>query len=177
MKVSIQTPDTNGTFEMEEPFGRVLLYLGDVFSAVGTAPVKADDETLEEITGLGYKGFIIARCGSCGATRGFCTRSHIRFSYCKECGAKTLLRDLKPATISCQCGQTFRYRTNITDDTFLYPCLACGRFHRLELNAAKTAFANYDDAPGIEPEGEKEDDREEQVSDLGEDDQDEPDWA
>lgn len=73
----------------------------------------------------GYKGFLLIECPSCGKRKAFCTKTPIRKSFC-SCGHEIELYDLKKAVLSCKCGKTWRYMTNIKAQSFMQNCLACG---------------------------------------------------
>lgn len=74
----------------------------------------------------GHKGFLLIKCPECGEIKGFCRKEPITEYRC-PCGAATPLEeDLTAAYLRCQCGSTWKYRTNITDEVIEYNCLNCG---------------------------------------------------
>lgn len=73
-----------------------------------------------------YKGFLLIRCSKCGQVRGFCAKEPIAASQCRACSGFTPLGELVPMQVRCKCGSVFRYKTNLTEDTFSYRCLSCG---------------------------------------------------
>lgn len=88
----------------------------------------------------GYTGFLLIRCEHCGKVRGFCTRKPIQQSWC-HCGSYTDLKNLIPAYLNCgKCGRNHKYKTNITDATFDFPCLHCGSPVDMELKKNGTAY-------------------------------------
>jgi DNA-directed RNA polymerase subunit RPC12/RpoP len=87
-----------------------------------------------------YKGFILAKCENCGKVKGVCFREPQKDYICAECGKKTPLHDLKPAYLHCSCGGDFHYKTNITDSTFEYACMDCGKPVELIINKTRTAY-------------------------------------
>ena len=87
-----------------------------------------------------YKGFILAKCESCGKVKGVCFREPQKDYICAECGKKTTLHDLKPAYLHCSCGKDFHYKTNITDSTFEHACMGCGKPVELIINKTRTAY-------------------------------------
>ena len=97
-------------------------------------------EPRPEPTETGYKGFLYIKCEQCGNTKGFCTKQPIRVSHC-DCGHITVLRDLKPLYVNCECGQNFKYRTNLTDSMVSINCINCGSPVDLELHDKKGVYA------------------------------------
>lgn len=91
----------------------------------------------------GYKGFLIVKCEECGKVKGFCAKQPIRQYVC-ECGGKTELRDLKMVRLKCKCGAQFNYKTNITDETFDFPCLECGNPVDLQLNKRGDTYVSLE---------------------------------
>lgn len=86
-----------------------------------------------------YKGFLLVKCEECGKLRGFCAKLPAASSRC-ECGHRTELHDLKPAFLKCKCGSQFKYKTNVTEEIFDYPCLKCGNPVDLQLNKRGDAY-------------------------------------
>lgn len=91
-----------------------------------------------------YKGFLLIKCKHCGKVKGFCAKTPIT-EYTCECGGKTELHNLKPAFLNCKCGERYKYKTNITDETFDYNCLNCGSPVDLELNSRRNTYATITD--------------------------------
>ena len=87
-----------------------------------------------------YKGFLIIRCEECGQVKAFCARKEIVFFRCDKCGHQTFLHDLKPLYMNCECGEKFRYKTNITDRILTRKCLSCDAPIDMELNKSGTAY-------------------------------------
>ena len=100
------------------------------------APMGIDRSQTQE--SRGYTGFLHIRCEHCGKTKTFCTR--YQHSYCKECGGKTDLKDLKLAFINCECGGTARYFTNETAELIELNCINCGMPVALKYNAKKKLY-------------------------------------
>lgn len=86
-----------------------------------------------------YKGFLLVKCEKCGKLRGFCAKAPTSYSKC-ECGHRTELRDLKPAYLKCKCGSVFKYKTNVSEEIFDFPCLKCGNPVDLQLNKRGNAY-------------------------------------
>lgn len=74
----------------------------------------------------GYKGFLLIKCEACGSVHGFCSKAPIKSSLCKSCGHETSLDGLYTASFSCECGEYWSYRTNLTDPLIEHSCLSCG---------------------------------------------------
>lgn len=87
----------------------------------------------------GYKGFLYIKCEACGSTRGFCAKTPTKEHRCK-CGHKTVLRNLKPLYVNCECGEFFKYRTNLQDDVATINCIKCGSPVDLELHDKKGVY-------------------------------------
>lgn len=132
-----------------KPQSRVERMFGD-FRATGgkTEMVKVPDDGRINIAPetarhaqepQSYKGFLLVKCEKCGKLRGFCAKAPAMSSRC-ECGHRTELHDLKPAFLKCKCGSQFKYKTNITDEVFDFPCLQCGNPVDLQLNKRGDAY-------------------------------------
>lgn len=74
----------------------------------------------------GYKGFLLIKCEACGSVHGFCSKAPIKSSICKSCGHETSLNGLHTAAFSCECGEVWRYKTNLMDRLIEHLCLSCG---------------------------------------------------
>lgn len=92
-----------------------------------------------------YKGFLMIKCDECGAVKGFCARKETYVFRCDKCGSKTPLVDLKPMYMNCECGEKFRYKTNLTDAKFTRECLSCGQPVEMELNKRGTTYVTVGD--------------------------------
>ena len=99
-----------------------------------------DREEVEETTPKTYKGFLLIRCAQCGDLRGFCVKQPISSYRCAACGGETPLHDLMSAHIRCKCGKSFKYRTNIEEDSITYNCLSCGAPVDLAYNKKARAY-------------------------------------
>lgn len=86
-----------------------------------------------------YKGFLLVKCEKCGKLRGFCAKTPTAYSKC-ECGHRTEPHDLRPVFLKCKCGSVFKYKTNVTEEIFDFPCLKCGNPVDLQLNKRGTAY-------------------------------------
>ena len=99
-----------------------------------------DRAEVEETTPKTYKGFLLIRCTQCGDLRGFCVKQPISSYRCAACGGETPLHDLTSAHIRCKCGKSFKYRTNIEEDSITYNCLSCGAPVDLVYNKKARAY-------------------------------------
>lgn len=88
----------------------------------------------------GYKGFLMMKCEHCGEVRGTCAKFPMVDFYCKKCGQKTALHDLKPVRIKCKCGRDFRYRTNRDEDEFEWECIECGANVDVVYNSRRDSY-------------------------------------
>lgn len=96
-------------------------------SAPTTKKAHTERKTVEEDTSepKKYKGFLIIKCEHCGKVKAFNSRNELS-SYKCSCGGETPLSNMVPVTALCECGERWRYFTNITDDSFEISCLHCG---------------------------------------------------
>lgn len=86
-----------------------------------------------------YKGFLLVKCEECGEVKAFCAKRETYGFKC-SCGYETALEKLRPVFMHCKCGKTFRYKTNMTAETFSHTCLSCKAPVDLEMNKKKTAY-------------------------------------
>lgn len=74
-----------------------------------------------------YKGFMCIKCPDCGVLKGFYTKKELDHYHCDNCGARTDFENpLVLLWVNCECGERFRYWTNMTDPAFDVNCLNCG---------------------------------------------------
>lgn len=121
----------------ERPHRRVDSLFGGYSGLMGQASEEKQPEEAREPEE--YKGFLLIKCEKCGKIRGFCAKTPTNKHRC-ECGHITELHDLKRAYLECKCGGRYKYNTNVTDDTFDYPCLNCGSPVDMELNKRRNAY-------------------------------------
>ena len=67
--------------------------------------------------------------------------------YCRECGGKTELKNMRRVKIWCECGSAYRYHTNIQDAAFDMPCLNCEAPVALEWNENKNRYQPMNSEP------------------------------
>lgn len=94
-----------------------------------------------------FTGFLYVRCEKCGQERGFCAKTPISSCYCRECGGKTELKNMRRVKIWCECGSAYRYHTNIQDAAFDMPCLSCEAPVALEWNENKNRYQPMNSEP------------------------------
>ena len=94
----------------------------------------------------GYKGFLYIKCPVCGKEKGFCAKGSITEHKC-ECGHKTRLENLKPMYVHCDCGEDFKYFTNMDEGIFNYKCINCGDIVKIRINKRGTAYVTARDNP------------------------------
>ena len=139
------TPPTTG-----RPHSRVERMFGNFKAGPQPEKGKADEQPeAEPQAGTStYKGFLLIKCEHCGEVKGFCAKIPASRNACSKCGKVTELRGLKPLHLKCKCGSEFTYRTNMTDETFDWPCLNCGSPVDLELNRRGDTYVTVGDLGG-----------------------------
>lgn len=145
MKISVSTDGKDVTVDMEKEkgdriFNKLVAMLlqpdtanNNPESFVTPKQGKKTEKPEEE-----YKGFIYMKCPKCGKVEGFCTKG-IREYRC-GCGHITPLHDLKPLYVNCQCGQKFKYMTNMDEDMFDVKCIECGNPVAVLWNSKKMIY-------------------------------------
>lgn len=88
----------------------------------------------------GYKGFLYLKCLECGVEKGLNIKTPITEFTCRECGAAFAVEDLVPLYVNCECGSSFRYRTNKQENMFDMTCLNCGQPVAVSWNAKKGIY-------------------------------------
>lgn len=158
MKIRITTPLARIEADLQEDQVKDLLRIaleyvtGFTGSVLGTVEaVQAADpaprviipsdepKPKDDLTETGYKGFLYIKCEECGNTKGFCAKAPIREARC-DCGHATPLKDLRPMYVNCKCGDSFKYRTNLTDNTATMNCINCGSPVDLEYHDKKGVY-------------------------------------
>lgn len=74
-------------------------------------------------------------------------KTPISSCYCRECGGKTELKNMRRVKIWCECGSAYRYHTNIQDAAFDMPCLNCEAPVALEWNENKNRYQPMNSEP------------------------------
>lgn len=88
-----------------------------------------------------YSGFLYLKCKECGEIRGFCPKKGIETYHCSECGAETpFLEELKPLYVNCECGEKYKYMTNMTEEMFDIQCIECGNPVAVKWNEKKQIY-------------------------------------
>lgn len=93
----------------------------------------------------GYKGFLLIRCERCGKVRAFHTKNLITESFCKHCGKRIKLENLKKLWMNCECGERIKYRTNHTFSIFDVDCPRCGNPVAVWWNRRKELYETIKD--------------------------------
>lgn len=112
-----------------------------------TQPTESAHRAPELPTTAKFTGFLYVRCEKCGQERGFCAKTPISSCYCRECGGKTELKNMRQVKIWCECGSSYRYHTNIQDTAFDMPCLNCESPVALEWNENKNRYQPMNSEP------------------------------
>lgn len=94
-----------------------------------------------------YKGFLWIVCPHCSIPKGFSAKNEIRSFYCNSCRKETLLAELKPLYINCECGKRFKYLTNLADKMADIPCLNCGSPVAVQYNPRTGAYETIRQQP------------------------------
>lgn len=122
----------------DKPRSRVESLFGDFRGSSVSQEEKGEPAEPEE-----YRGFLLIKCQHCGKVKGFCSKTPMS-KYTCECGKVTPLRGLKPAHLHCKCGSCWKYKTNITDETFDYNCLNCGNPVSMQLNNRRNTYVTIE---------------------------------
>lgn len=122
----------------DKPRSRVESLFGDFRGTSVAQEEKEEPAEPEE-----YRGFLLIKCQHCGKVKGFCSKTPMS-KYTCECGKVTPLHGLKPAHLHCKCGSYWKYKTNITDETFDYNCLNCGNPVSMQLNNRRNTYVTIE---------------------------------
>lgn len=85
----------------------------------------------------GYGGFLYVQCEKCGHTHAFSSKNRLTYYKCTECGMKTILVDLVPLYLNCECGRRSNYMTNMDEYAFDVDCVVCGNPVAVKYNSRK----------------------------------------
>ena len=110
-------------------------------------PAESAHRAPEPPAAAKFTGFLYVRCEKCGQERGFCAKTPVSSCYCRECGGKTELKNMRQVKIWCECGSSYRYHTNIQDAAFDMPCLNCESPVALEWNENKNRYQPMNSEP------------------------------
>lgn len=131
----------------KEPEKRAVQRLDILERAKATQPAESAHRAPEPPVEARFTGFLYVRCEKCGQERGFCAKTPISSCYCRECGGKTELKNMRQVKIWCECGSAYRYHTNIQDAAFDMPCLNCEAPVALEWNENKNRYQPMNSEP------------------------------
>lgn len=145
MKITINVPSGAINFDMTEDEAKELAQ--KIIGLSGKDNVKQElpdvqepekeQEEIEEIEG--YKGFLLMKCEKCGKIKGYCAKIPVTEHRC-DCGYHTKITSVKRVFLNCECGESYRYKTNITDEIFDYPCISCGNIVDMKYNKRHDAY-------------------------------------
>ena len=80
------------------------------------------------------KGFVYLECAKCGRRHGFCVDKEISHYRCDDCGYDTIIdkSKLRRIRLDCEnCGKSYLYTTNITEEKPQMQCFTCGDIKNL----------------------------------------------
>lgn len=101
-------------FQKPEPQKKRMVQRPDILEMAKAAqPTESAHRAPEPPVEAKFTGFLYVRCEKCGQERGFCAKTPISSCYCRECGGKTELKNMRQVKIWCECGSAYRYHTNI----------------------------------------------------------------
>lgn len=86
-----------------------------------------------------YKGFLMIECEKCHEVKAFCAKRET-YNFRCDCGHNTPLKNLRPLFMHCKCGESFRYKTNITRPKVSHTCIVCKAPVDMEINKKNTAY-------------------------------------
>lgn len=134
-----QPPVAPKAFQKPEPQKKRAVQRLDILERAKAAqPAESAHRAPEPPNEAKFTGFLYVRCEKCGQERGFCAKTPISSCYCRECGGKTELKNMRQVKIWCECGSAYRYHTNIQDAAFDMPCLNCEALWRLSGTRTRT---------------------------------------
>lgn len=138
--IKMSVPNVAHALEaVTEQLERSILESAKVVEAEETEKVSDMIPASDDKPGRTYKGFLYIRCQGCGRIRGFCTKEPLSAHKC-TCGHETVLKDLIPLCLNCECGKQFNYQTNIEEFLFDMNCINCGSPVPIKWNKAKRSY-------------------------------------
>lgn len=152
MKVRLSIPGRAITVDMENErkavrmfnqMAAVLLELQERQEGGQGKPREVEPVTEEPVISerKTYSGFLYLKCKECGEIRGFCPKKGIETYHCSECGAETpFSEELKPLYVNCECGEKYKYMTNMTEEIFDIQCIECGNPVAVKWNEKKQIY-------------------------------------
>lgn len=152
MKVRLSIPGRAITVDMENErkavrmfnqMAAVLLELQERQEGGQGKPREVEPVTEEPVISerKTYSGFLHLKCKECGEIRGFCPKKGIETYHCSECGAETpFSEELKPLYVNCECGEKYKYMTNMTEEIFDIQCIECGNPVAVKWNEKKQIY-------------------------------------
>lgn len=109
--------------------------------------VQHAEDTIRTNDGMfTYKGFIQWKCKDCGNVRAFCLKKESKGVHCMSCNSDHLFEEpLKPIYAQCECGKSFKYMTNMDEETFDMNCIDCGSPIPIKWNEKKGIYETIRD--------------------------------
>lgn len=151
-----QPPVAQKAFQKPGPQKKRAVQRLDILERAKAAqPAESAHRAPEPPVEAKFTGFLYVRCEKCGQERGFCAKTPISSCYCRECGGKTELKNMRQVKIWCECGSAYRYHTNIQDAAFDMPCLNCEAPVALEWNENKNRYQPMNSEPSKARRGRK----------------------
>ena len=97
------------TFQRPAPHKERIVQRPNIPALVKPTPTAESARRAPETpTAAKFTGFLYVRCEKCGRERGFCAKTPISSCYCRECGGKTELKNMRQVKIWCECGSAYR---------------------------------------------------------------------
>lgn len=151
MKVRISIPGRVITVDMENERKAVRMFnqmaavlLGVTGTTRGEDKLRETQPVMEESVISArktYSGFLYLKCKECGKIKGFCPKKRIEIYRCSECGAETpFSEELRPLYVNCECGGSYKYMTNMTEEAFDVRCIECGNPVAVKWNEKKQIY-------------------------------------
>lgn len=98
-----QPPVAPKAFQKPEPQKKRAVQRLDILERAKAAqPAESAHRAPEPPVEAKFTGFLYVRCEKCGQERGFCAKTPISSCYCRECGGKTELKNMRQVKIWCE---------------------------------------------------------------------------
>ncbi|MBS4981933.1 MAG: hypothetical protein KHZ72_11435 [Lachnospiraceae bacterium] len=159
MKIKIATSGRNATLDIENEqiaeavFNRLVIMMFGIAKEYQEKKLIGKDHEHKRIKNQDtsqqeekqeekrYKGFLHLECPNCGTIKSFNSAKEIKGYHCFECGEDMIFEEeLKPLYVNCECGNSYRYMTNIKEQIFDIDCLNCGSPVAVKWNEKKLVY-------------------------------------